>query len=401
MKRCIGSFLVLSFVLHPLIGQDRRKAQFYFEAGEKAYLEGKYTQALEHFDKCLVVNAGYYDAYPSRAAVKERIGDWSGAVTDYSIYLDKYPENKEALFSRGLARYNAQQFESALADFKYFLKLPPGGETQTIFYRQSPLGGGTDHILSAQGSIRDYLFNYIGLAQYRMKRYQESIVSFDSAIYINPNDADYYVHRGLASQASGNLREAESDYRKALELDPEHAIAYYNLGILLGEQGDNAAESQLDQAIERNPGVSYPYLERGHSRLKRGDFTGALSDYNQALNLDSTNPDSWVDRGLVKDKLNDGAGAYADFTRAIEIKPDFEKAWLCRGNILTKMNRFEEAAEDYSVALLYFPQYGKAYLNRAIVYHRLGKMDEACADVRKAESFGMKDTQKLKDLVCR
>lgn len=400
MKRCIGS-LLLVFLLPALWAQDRKNAQTYFEAAEQAYLEGRYTEALAQYDKCLVVNAGYYDAYTSRAAVKERLGNWSGAVVDYSIYLDKYPHNKEALFSRGLASYHAGQFVSALDDLNQFLLLPSTNETKTIFYRQSPLGGGTDQIITANGAIRDYVFNYMGLAAIGMKTYELAVAHFDSAIRLNSNEPDYYVHRGLAKQNLGDSPGAEADYRRALALNPDHSIAYHNLGVLLAQRGDDGAEAQLSQAIERNPELSYPFLERGYYRQERGNLKGALSDYTQALKLDPDNPDSWINRGLVKGKLQDLDGAFRDFTRAIELQPSLEKAWFCRGNILAKLNRLEEAIEDYSVALLYYPEYVSAYFNRAVAYHRIGRIQDACSDVQKAESLGFKGALKLKSSVCR
>ena len=399
MKHCIASLLLI-FLANSLVAQDRKNAQHCFEQAELAYLSGRYTDALDQYNRGLVIDAGYYNAYPQRAAVKERLGDWKGAVTDYSIYLDRFPENMEARFSRGLARYQGRQFSFAIDDFRQLLSAPPGGETQTIFYRQSLQGGGTDRIISAQGSIRDYIYNYIGLAAYELKHYAEAIASFDSAIRINPREPDYFVHRGLARQGSGDSDGAERDYNKALELNPDHAVAYHNLGVLRSGRGDKSAGELLDRAIENNPHLSYTYLERGYYRLEKGDYTGALLDYTKALEIDPDAADSWVNRGLVKEKLNDHAGAYADFTKAIAIEPRLEKAWFCRGNVLTRMNRLSEAIEDYTVAILYYPEYGMAWFNRAIVNHRLGYLKEACTDVQRAEALDVQGTDRLRKKVC-
>lgn len=384
-----------------LPAQDRKLAQQYFKAGESAYLEGRYDESLDQYNRGLVIDAGYFDAYPSRAAVKERLGDWTGAVTDYNIFLDVYPENREARFSRGLARYHAGQFALAADDFTFLLNTPSSGETNTIFYRQSPTGEGTDRIISAQGNIRDYLYNYLGLAIYRQEQYAKAISCFDSAIKINPREPDYYVHRGLARQDKGDVKGAESDYRKALELNPDHALAYYNLGILLKARNAPEASALLDKAVENSPHRSYSYVERGYYRLEQGDYTGALSDYNKALELDPDAPESWLNRGLAREKLDDLTGAYNDFTRAIALAPQMEKAWLCRANILTKQKRLDEALEDYSVAITYYPEYGIAWLNRAIVHHLLGQRDAACTDVKKAAALGVKGTERLMRAVCR
>jgi tetratricopeptide (TPR) repeat protein len=386
-----------------LQAQDpKQRAAEYFEAGEQAYNTGRYEEALSQFNLCISADAGFYEAYTSRAATKERLKDWMGAITDYSIYIEKFPSPKEALFSRGLARYQAGQYERAAEDFKQFLQTPSSGETQAIFYRQSAMGGGTDQIVTAQGQINDYVLNYIGLAEFKMKHFGDAIVYFDSAIAINPREADYYVHRGLTRQEQNDLDGAEMDYRKALSINDDHAIARYNLGVLLKKKNDSsAAEEQLSEAIERNPELSYPYLERAYYRLSSGNLNGALSDYDKAILLNDKDVDSWVNRGLVKEKLDNLTGAYNDFTRAINLKNNYEKAWFCRGNVLSKINKLKEAEEDYSVAILYYPQYTQAYINRAIVRHRLGHLEEACLDIKKAVSLGASGVDNIQMKVCK
>ena len=400
MKQPLLLIAAFAFVANALSAQDRNLARRCFEEGEVAYLGGRFAESLDHYNRGLAIDAGFYEAYPSRAAVKERLGDWSGAVTDYNIFLEAFPENREAHFGRGLARYHAGQYDFAAADFRYLLETPSSGETNTIFYRQSPMGGGTDRIVTAQGDLRDHIYNYLGLALYEQGNYSEAISSFDSAIQLNPQEPDYFTHRGLARQDNGDAEGAEADYRLALRLDPSHSIAYHNLSILLKGRGEQESRELLDKAIENNPELSYPYIERGAYLLEEEDYTGALRDFNTALQLDPKSAENWLNRGLAKEKVGDLRGAYHDFTRTIALAPQLEKAWLSRGNILTKQQRFAEAVEDYSVAITYYPEYGIAWLNRAIAHHRLGKKQAACADARRAASLGVEGTERLLRVVC-
>ena len=383
--------------------QARQEAERYYTSGENARNTGRYEEALRNFNTCVQLDAGYYEAYTSRAAVKERLGDWPGAVTDYSIYLEKFPNHAETLFSRAIARYEAKQYRFAIDDFILFLDMPGGNETNAIYYRQSAFGGGTDGIMTAQGNIKDQVFNYLGLAEFHLEEYTQAIVYFDSAIALNPGEADYYVHRGLAKQeGTKDTHGAEADYKKALALNEDHPLALHNLGVLIREGPDPAAaEAHFSKAIERFPELPYSYLERAHFRMTTGNLRGALSDYNKALALNDSDADAWVNRGLVKDKLNDLKGAYQDFTQAIERRANYEKAWFCRGNVLSKMNRLQDALEDYSVALLYYPEYALALYNRAIVQQRMGQLVKACEDLERAEAAGMKVNEHLREKVCR
>lgn len=397
----IGIVILFALMTNSAFAQDRRVAQRHFESGERAYLSGRYEEALEEYTRGLAMDPGHYDAYPPRAHVKERLGDWQGAVTDYNIYLDLFPHNGEVRFNRALARYKIEQYALAAEDLRQLLKTPASGETQFIFYRQSLEGGGTDRIITAQGGIRDYLFNYLGLAESKLGNYDVAMACFDSAIQLNPREPDYYVHRALTRQEAGDNAGARADYEQSLRLNPNHSLAYYNLSTLVRAIGGEESEKMLDEAIANNPSLPYAWMERGYYRLERGDYRGALHDYNKAVQLAPREADAWLNRGLAKEKLKDFTGAYEDFTRAISLIPQFEKAWLCRANVLTKMNRLEEAVEDYSVAILYDPEYGIAWLNRAIVNHRLGRTDAACADVEKAKLLGVEAAGKLRVAVCR
>lgn len=393
--------LILALYAGIAVAQDQRIAQRHFELGERAYLDGRYEEALGEYNRGLAMDPGNYEQYPARAHVKEQLQDWQGAVTDYNIFLDAFPDNGEVRFNRALARYQAEQYALAAEDLRHLLKTPASGETRFILYRQSLEGGGTDRIVTAQGSIRDYLYNYLGLAESKLGNYDVALHCFDSAIRLNPREPDYYVHRALTRQEAGDNAGARSDYEQALRLNPNHALAQCNLSTLIRAMGGSESEKMLDEAIANNPSLSYAWMERGYYRLERGDYRGALHDYNKAVELSPKDADALLNRGLAKEKLKDYTGAYEDFTKAISLVPQFEKAWLCRANVLTQMQRLEEAVEDYTVALLYDPNYGIAWLNRAIVNHRLGRYDAACSDVEKATALGVQGTGKLKVAVCK
>lgn len=380
--------------------QSVTEAPRIYEQAESAYLRGQYPEAIKGFTRCVQIDAAFFEAYPARAAAYERLGNWAAAISDYSIYLSQFPNTADVLFCRGIARFQHQQFTPAMEDFNQLLTLPVDSqETRTILYRQTAFGG-TDRIITTQGNIKDQVYNYLGLAALALKDYHQARSCFDSAISLNPTDPDLYVNRGRVKQAQENLYGAEQDYRKALALNEDHALAYHNLGVVLKASGGAAAEEQFDLAIERQPSLPYPYLERAFFRIENGNLAGALTDYNQAIALQPGAHETWVNRGLVKEKLNDLSGAYADFTQAIELAPTFEKAWFCRANILSKQNKPTEAVEDYSVALLYFPEYAMAYYNRAMAEYKLGHFQKACADLQSARLKGIKINELLRQKVC-
>ncbi|WP_373537852.1 tetratricopeptide repeat protein [Microcoleus sp.] len=60
----------------------------------------------------------------------------------------------------------------------------------------------------------------------------KSIADYDRAIQLNPNDAIAYNNRGVTKYALGRNQEAIADYDRAIQLNPNYADAYKNRGNL-------------------------------------------------------------------------------------------------------------------------------------------------------------------------
>jgi tetratricopeptide (TPR) repeat protein len=372
------------------------------EEAEEAFNSGKYEAALQILDQCLKTNPGFMEAYSLRAAAKEQLKDLDGALTDYSIYLEKFPDHQDVLLNRAALRYKIGFYAQAKEDFLRLLLLPAAGETNAIFYKQSMSVEDKNPMMTmtAQGSHTSYIYNYIGLTEAKLKNFSQAKSYYDSAIRLNENEPDYFVNRGLVKES---LKDSTAflDYERALRLNPHHTLAKHNLNALKAKKIQALSlEERLSQTIEADSTMLYPYLERAQQRYESKYYEGAAEDYTNALEIDSNNEEIWLGRGLAREKLRDYKGAFSDYTKAIELKENFAKAWLNRGNVLLKQERYEDAIEDYNVALIYYSDYAVAFYNRAMAHIKLKKDEEACRDLKRAEELGMKIDQKVKSKIC-
>lgn len=373
-------------------------AHDYFELGEEFLLKEKPAEAVAAFNDCLRLNPHFTEAYYSRGLAREQLKQQEEAIIDYSIYLELRPDSYEAILNRSILRYNIKQYALAKEDFERLLHLPKQ-ETTTIYFRQPAFGVGVDQIFTTQSSGRDYLFNWLGLTETQLGNYSNAILQFDSAIWLNPTDANYLVNRGMAYQQNKQLNEATQDFKKALTLNPHQATAKYNLSLLV--TSDTKKVALLDSALSDNASMPYIYAERAYDKMQAGNYTGALRDYNEALRLDTTEPTYFLNRGLVNEKLQRYTAAYEDYTRALQLDERFEKAWLNRGNVLMRQHLYKEALDDYTSALFFNEQYGQAYYNRALAYQQLQQLNKACVDIRMAEALGLKVSSSLRAQLCK
>ena len=61
-------------------------------------------------------------------------------------------------------------------------------------------------------------------------------------------------------------------------------------------------------------------FNRGAAKFDRGDFQGAISDFDDCIEIDPDDPDAWNGRGQAKRGLGDRKGYLADFDKAIELR---------------------------------------------------------------------------------
>jgi tetratricopeptide (TPR) repeat protein len=78
---------------------------------------------------------------------------------------------------------------------------------------------------------------------------EQCFKDLNTALDLQPNYSYRYAARAYAKNNFGDTAGAILDYEKAVELDPDDAIAYNNLGLLLEQQGyKKAAEERFARA---------------------------------------------------------------------------------------------------------------------------------------------------------
>ena len=134
------------------------------------------------------------------------------------------------------------------------------------------------------------VYNNRGLIYAALGQYQEAIHDYNQAIELDPNHLYAYNNRGVAYAALGQYQEAIHDYNQAIELNPTDMNAYYNRGLSWFKLGEyKQAIWNHKRVIEFGRGDSDVYFSRGLANEMLGKYIYALSDFDQALRLDSSN----------------------------------------------------------------------------------------------------------------
>lgn len=149
-----------------------------------------------------------------------------------------------------------------------------------------------------------------------------------------------------------DLEQAIAEYTQAIELDPNYALAYYNLGVAHNDLGElEEAIADYSQVIEIDPTYAEAYNNRGHVYYQLGDYETAITDYNQALKLDPNRGEWYFNRALAYGAAGVWEQAIADYNQAVAIDPQVPQIYYQRGIAYSNVGQVERAIADFERAL--------------------------------------------------
>jgi len=117
--------------------------------------------------------------------------------------------------------------------------------------------------------------------------------------------------KGIALEEDpASQEQAITAYRKALDLDPQHAAAHINLGTLYYNRHDHAgAERHYRSAIEVDPRYALAYFDLGNVLDETGRLAEAVKAYCSAITLAPTYADAHYNLALAYEKLKQSRNA--------------------------------------------------------------------------------------------
>ena len=132
------------------------------------------------------------------------------------------------------------------------------------------------------------------------------------------------------------------------------------------------ALADYEKAIELTPNLSIAYSQRGFIKIIKGDLNGAMADQLKAIELDPRNDSAFCHRGIVKEKQGDLGGALADYNQSLAMNPSTNiRAYVSRGMLKTKQKDLGGALADLNKAIAIDPKISPGFLHRAAVKKRI------------------------------
>jgi serine/threonine-protein kinase len=163
---------------------------------------------------------------------------------------------------------------------------------------------------------------YLGVAAYYQKKYGEAETAFRKALDLGLGFAEVYSNLGGALNVQGRHGEAEAVLRKVIRLKPDFARAYTNLGsALIGRQKYGEAEAVLRKALVLEPDYAEAHCNLGNALLGQQRHPEAEAAYRKALDLDPGLNEAYYGLGNSLKRQARFAEAAAALKKASELLP--------------------------------------------------------------------------------
>jgi tetratricopeptide (TPR) repeat protein len=117
-------------MIETAISKDPHKSIYYYIKGVLNNNKGKYSRALENFDKALSLNAGSneFNIYLNRGVSYLEMEEMDAALKDLTKAIALGPNNASAYHSRGRIYYASKQYAEAVKDFSRSVEINPNND---------------------------------------------------------------------------------------------------------------------------------------------------------------------------------------------------------------------------------------------------------------------------------
>lgn len=233
-------------------------------------------------------------------------------------------ERVEDLLDKGNQFRDARKFSDAESAYQSVLKIKPGDARAAY---------GLGNIYTDQ------------------QRWEDAETAYRNAVLWSPNDVEALVALSVVlvqpRTGAGNAKrfaDAEAFARRAVQVDPKHAVAWDRLGVALQSRGtfNNETEHAYRRAVELDPQFAVAYVHLGRVLKRIGRPAEAAPLYDQAIALAKDAPTlNLIAESLQGEQQWDLSGPV--LTRALELDPRNPRSLMLMGRMLVVLRRYREA----------------------------------------------------------
>jgi tetratricopeptide (TPR) repeat protein len=310
---------------------------------------GDYVAAIEGYQRFL-------RAHPEAAAVRSNLGAalahegrFDEAIREYTLALDADPKNAAVRMNLGLAYYKSGRISEAIDEFSKAHGADPANLQATLLLANGYLYAGQNakvvellEPVVAAGKADDAVSYMLGTALVRDHQFERGQIWLDS-ILRKTESAEAHLLMGTARMLANDLVGAQTDLRRAVELNPKLAEAHAYLG---------------------------------ESLRRSGDTVGAIVEFRSSLAIDPYGFDPCLMLGQLLRQDQEYAESRGFLERALKIRSGDFGARYQLATVDLAESKLDAARIGLESLVKEAPEFLEAHVSLATLYYRLQRKED-------------------------
>ncbi|XP_050753053.1 tetratricopeptide repeat protein 6 [Gymnogyps californianus] len=359
-----------------------------------------FRKALKDYGILLLLETSKEIAFKvliNRGLLYVELGDYANACEDFKEATLLSPDDSQIFQAIGICYHRLNQFEEAVRSFDQVLKLDPVSVDAYVGRGNSYMEN--SHEAGCKQAQKDFLRAIhlnpkcikaricLGYNLQALGKLQRAWSQFTVAICIDPKCHAAYDGRASVCLQMGETFAAFQDTNAALKLTTT-APLLTNRGVINQLMGYlPCAMKDYQRAISVDPNYALAYFNAANIYFHNRQFSQAYCYYSKVLQLDPRNEPAVMNRAITNSLLNNIEEAKEDFEKAICLCPFSAAVYFNRANFYNGLKQYELAEKDISTALSLQPNDALMYKFRADIRGKLGFNKEAVEDYKQAISI--------------
>ncbi|XP_022258196.1 transmembrane and TPR repeat-containing protein CG4050-like [Limulus polyphemus] len=202
------------------------------------------------------------------------------------------------------------------------------------------------------------------------------------ALRIDSNNPNLYYNLGVVLMDQRRRKEALTLFNRALELEPEHKEALFNMAMLLQGGNKQTTNDEVNRRLHiATQGVRHSkevYFTLGTLALENGNPASAERWFRKAIEMNPSDRSALFNLALLLTKENRHPEALDFLKQLLKHHSSHVKGLLLLGDIyITQMKNLDEAETCYKKILQVDPNNVQGLHNLCVVYLHRGQLKQA------------------------
>ncbi|TMW64876.1 hypothetical protein Poli38472_009043 [Pythium oligandrum] len=303
----LGKKRELYHYAHQMVDVYPKKAGAWYSVGAYYLLVEKFEAAQRYFHKATTIEPSFAPAWIGFGNAFAAQDESDQAVSSYRTASSLFPGCHLPPLYIGMEHLRTNNLVQAVEFIKQASAICPNdpliyNELGSVYYKQKNYAMAIDMYMKALELCRHLperlmevweptLFN-LGYAYRKLRRYDDAIRYFRSALRLSPRNASIHAALGFTHHMKGNLEEAIECYHAALAFNPEDSLAGEMITVAFDESlsASRTIQHSLppppppDTAVKRpfsKPGSTSSFGEESVRRNLSLDHSFSSIEHNQ------------------------------------------------------------------------------------------------------------------------